>query len=66
MEREISEELLLARLKDNQDAQKPLDNAQHEALHGWDVWLEDLFPKLDSDRAKQHEITPWEVRQFEK
>lgn len=46
--------------------QEPLDNAQHEALHGWDVWLDDLFPKMDADKAKVHEIKPWEFRQFEK
>jgi len=44
---------------------KPLENEQQEALHGWDVWLEDLFPKMDSDKARQHEITEWEKRQFE-
>lgn len=44
--------------------QEPLDNEQHEALHGWDVWLDDLFPKMEADKAKQHEVTLWERRQF--
>lgn len=60
----ISEELLFSQMKP-QEASKPLDNEQHEALHGWDVWLEDLFPKMDADKAKVHEIKPWEFRQFE-
>lgn len=46
--------------------QEPLQGEQIEALHGWDVWLDDLFPKMDADKAKQHEITEWEKRQFEK
>lgn len=46
--------------------QEPLQGEQIEALHGWDVWLDDLFPKMDADKAKAHEIKPWEFRQFEK
>lgn len=38
---------------------------QHGQLHAWDVFLEDVIPRMEQDRAKQHEIKPWEFRQFE-
>lgn len=36
---------------------------QHGQLHDWDVWLADLFPKMEADHKKAHEIKPWEFRQ---
>lgn len=37
---------------------------QYGQLHAWDVFIEDITPKLEADRAKAHEITLWEKRQF--
>lgn len=37
---------------------------QYGQLHAWDVFLEDVIPRMEQDKAKAHEITPWETRQF--
>jgi len=33
-------------------------------LHDWDVFIEDIVPKLKADHDKAHEIKPFEYRQF--
>ena len=43
----------------------PLTPDQYGQLHAWDVFLEDVIPRMEADRAKVHEIKPWEFRQFE-
>lgn len=42
----------------------PLTNEQYGHLHDWDVFIEDIIPKMEADHAKAHEIKPFEFRQF--
>lgn len=37
---------------------------QYGNLHAWDVFLEDVIPRMEQDHAKAHEIKPFEFRQF--
>lgn len=37
---------------------------QYGQLHAWDVFLEDVIPRMEQDHAKAHEIKPFEFRQF--
>lgn len=37
---------------------------QHGNLHAWDVFMEELFPQMDADHKRMHDIKPWEFRQF--
>lgn len=42
----------------------PLTPEQYGKLHEWDLFIEDIVPKLEADHQKAHEIKPWEFRQF--
>ena len=37
---------------------------QYGSLHAWDIFLEDVIPRMEQDKAKAHEIKDWEKRQF--
>lgn len=40
----------------------PQENAHLKEI---DAWIADIVPRMEADRAKAHEIKPWEFRQFE-
>ena len=42
----------------------PLTPEQYGHLHDWDLFIQDIVPKLEADHAKAHEVTLWEKRQF--
>lgn len=38
---------------------------QYGKLHEWDIFIEDIIPKLEEDKRKAHEITLFEMKQGE-
>ena len=44
---------------------EPLTEEQLQRLLTWDGLLAELFPKMEEDHRKAHEIKAWEFRQFD-